>query len=255
MNFFAVSGIFIQLNANLSEHFIYSGIAGIVIYLPLFLKKFIKKEKVFTFLLCILCLIYGIRSVLRNFDWKNPEKFFEKIGEEANYPTRAKVQLVLILLNKGDYKKAYEILKNEFEKNQNDEDISLNYGASLIRLGKYQEAENVYKKILKRNPRNYKVFHDLTVIYEEKGDWDKAFFYRQSINKWLKKRDQDILALYKVQSGLSFVEQGLEHEARIRFREALKLTKTCIPAYLYWGDSYRREGKGHGSGLAYMVLI
>ena len=84
MNFFAVSGIFIQLNANFSEHFIYSGIAGIVIYLPLFLKKFIKKEKVFTFLLCILCFIYGIRSVLRNFDWKNPEKFYEKAISQSS---------------------------------------------------------------------------------------------------------------------------------------------------------------------------
>jgi len=42
---------------------------------------------------------------LRNFDWKNPEKFFEKTGEESNYSKRAKDQLVFILLNKGDYKK------------------------------------------------------------------------------------------------------------------------------------------------------
>ena len=34
-----------------------------------------------------------------------------------------------------------------------------------------------------------------------------------------------------------------ERDARIRFREAIKLDKKCIPAYLYWGDSYRREGR------------
>jgi len=177
INFFTVSGILVQLNANFSEHFIYSGIIGILIYLPLLLKKFIKKEKIFTFLLCILCLIYGIRSILRNFDWKNPEKFFEKTGKEANYPKRVKDQLAFILLNKGNYKKAYEILKNEVEKNPDDEDISLNYGASLIRLGKYQKAEEVYKKILKINPENYEVFHDLAIIYEKKKDYQKAKKY------------------------------------------------------------------------------
>jgi len=174
VNFLVVSGIFIQLNANFSEHFIYSGIIGILVYLPLLLKKFIKKEKVFTFLLCFLCLIYGIRSILRNFDWKNPEKFFEKTGEEANYSKRAKNQLAFILLNKGDYKKAYEILKNEVKENPDDVDVLLNYGASLIGLGRYEDAEKVYKKILRINPENYRAYHDLSVIYTKKGDYQKA---------------------------------------------------------------------------------
>jgi len=41
-------------------------------------------------------------------------------------------------------------LKNGFKKNQNNEDISLNCGVSLIRWEKYQDVEDVYKKILKR---------------------------------------------------------------------------------------------------------
>ena len=98
-------------------------------------------------------------------------------------------------------------------------------------------------RLVQRNKKNVENQKLLLSLYEEKGDWDKAFFYRQSINKWLKKRDQTILALYKVQSGLQFIQNGAEREGRIRFREAIKFDKKCIPAYLHWGESYRREGR------------
>lgn len=92
----------------------------------------------------------------------------------------------------------------------------------------------------KKNVENKKL---LLALYEQKGDWDKAFFYRQALNKWLKEKDQSILALYKIMSGLKHIEDGAEKDGRIRFREAAKLDKGCVPAYLYWGDSYRHEGR------------
>jgi lipopolysaccharide biosynthesis regulator YciM len=117
--------------------------------------------------------------------------------------------------------------------------LVLDYRASGILNKAIEMAERLAQRT-KKNVDNQKL---LLSLYEEKGDWDKAFYYRQSINKWLKRQDQDILALYKVHSGLSFIEQAAEREGRIRFREAIKLDKKCIPAYLNWGDSYRREGR------------
>ena len=105
------------------------------------------------------------------------------------------------------------------------------------------KAIEMAERLIHRNKKNLEYKKLLLSFYEEKGDWDKAFFYRQSANKWFKMQDQDILALYKVQSGLDFTKKGAEREGRIRFREAIKFDKKCIPAYLYWGDSYRREGR------------
>lgn len=117
--------------------------------------------------------------------------------------------------------------------------LVLDYRASGILDKAIEMAERLAQRT-KKSVGNQKL---LLSLYEEKGDWDKAFFYRQSINKWLKGQDQDILALYKVHSGLSFIKQAAEREGRVRFKEAIKLDKKCIPAYLYWGDSYRREGR------------
>lgn len=99
------------------------------------------------------------------------------------------------------------------------------------------------EQLLERNKKHIEGKRLLLELYEEKADWDKAFFLRQSLNKWTKKGDQHILALYKVYTGLDLVKKGAEREARIRFREAIKLDRACIPAYLYFGDSYMREGR------------
>ncbi|MFH1943395.1 MAG: tetratricopeptide repeat protein [bacterium] len=117
--------------------------------------------------------------------------------------------------------------------------------------GQLGKAVEMAERLVHRSRKNVKDQQLLLALCEEKGDWDKAFFFRQSINKWLKKDDQSILAMYKVQSGLSFTKQGAEREGRIRFREAIKLYKKCVPAFLYWGDSYRREQRNEDAFRIY----
>ncbi len=107
--------------------------------------------------------------------------------------------------------------------------------------GMLNRASEVAERLGQRMRRNPEIQQLLLSLYEQKGDWDKAFFIRQNINKWQKKQDQHILPLYKVQSGLNSIRKGAEREGRIRFREAIRMDKKCVPAYLFWGDSYRRE--------------
>ncbi len=109
--------------------------------------------------------------------------------------------------------------------------------------GMLNRASEVAERLSQRMKKNSEIQQLLLSLYEKKGDWDKAFFIRQNINKWQKKKDQYILSLYKVQSGLNSIQKGAEREGRVRFREAIRLNKKCIPAYLFWGDSYRRENR------------
>ncbi len=111
--------------------------------------------------------------------------------------------------------------------------------------GALDRAVEMAERLIEKDKKNREYQKLLLSAYEEKHDWDKAFFYRQSLNKWQKKGDQHLLALYKVQSGLALAENGSERESRIRYREALKIDRKCIPAYLYIGDSYRREDRDH----------
>lgn len=100
-------------------------------------------------------------------------------------------------------------------------------------------AEMLYQK-QKKNPDLAQLLLDL---YISKGDWDKAFFHHQAMNRWQKAKGQEALALFKVEAGLALTKKNGEHEGRIRFREAIKLDKKCIPAHLYLGDSYFRVNR------------
>ncbi|MBN2416570.1 tetratricopeptide repeat protein [bacterium] len=109
--------------------------------------------------------------------------------------------------------------------------------------GALDRAVEMAERLIEKDKRSRAYQQLLLSVYEEKGDWDKAFFYRQSLNKWQKKSDMPLLALYKMQSGIAHTNLNAEREGRIRFREALKLDRTCVPAWLYWGDSYRRQNR------------
>jgi lipopolysaccharide biosynthesis regulator YciM len=121
--------------------------------------------------------------------------------------------------------------------------------------GMIEKAVETAERLSQRNKKNLDTKRLLLSLYEEKGDWDKAYFLRQSLNRWHQKRDQRILALYRVKSGLELGKKGAEREGRIRFREAIKLDKQCIPAYLYWGDSYRREQRDEDAYHVWLNFI
>lgn len=147
--------------------------------------------------------------------------------KNGNPSQAAKVHRNLLVrgdLNQSDIKKVLKHLVLDFHE-----------------AGSTDRAIETAERLIQLNKKDIEIKKLLLSLYEEKKMWDKAFFYRQDINKWIKKKDQQMLAYYKVQAGIELVRKGQEHEARVRFREAIKLDKKCFPAYLNWGDSYRRE--------------
>lgn len=104
----------------------------------------------------------------------------------------------------------------------------------------FDKAIYTANKLAKKAKKNIKNNYTLLSLYEKKQDWNNAFVYRQRIDKLERKKSKDLLALYKVQSGLVLVQKKQEHDARLTFREAIKINKKCVPAYLYLGDSYLR---------------
>ena len=109
--------------------------------------------------------------------------------------------------------------------------------------GQVDKAIYTANKMAKSAKKNIKIINTLLSLYEKKGDWENAFRYRQRMDKLEKKKNNHILALYKVQSGLDLINKQQGHDARLAFREAIKIDNKCIPAYLYLGDSYLRSNR------------
>jgi len=52
-----------------------------------------------------------------------------------------------------------------------------------------------------------------------------------------------VLALYKVFWGKAGADKNELHKARVAYKEALNYDETCIPAYIYLGEAYYRDGR------------
>jgi len=174
-------------------------------------------------------------------------ELLKKTVKEDSENIMAYIKLGDILRDQGFADRAAKIHRNllirgdltEKQTNSILKHLVLDYQSS----GALDKAIEMAERLVQRNKRDVNKQQLLLTLYEKKGEWDKAYFYRRSIGRWLKKQDNDILALYKVQSGLKLAKSGTEREARIRYREAMKLDKKCIPAYLNIGDSYRRTNR------------
>ncbi|HOM26064.1 MAG TPA: glycosyltransferase family 39 protein, partial [bacterium] len=77
LNFIFHSNTIIPLNGNLREHWMYVGAIGFFIYFVMLIEK-IKKEKIKIALIILIFSLYGVRTILRNYDWLDPISFYEK---------------------------------------------------------------------------------------------------------------------------------------------------------------------------------
>lgn len=178
------------------------------------------------------------------------QKAFDKLREIVRNNTaniEAYIKIGDILRDKGQVERAIKIHRALTVRNRLTTLERIEILKSLIR--DYQAAQNYDKAIVVCQELLDQTKNELWVqeihlkLLEEKGDWDKAFEVRKRLNREQKEKKDGILALYKVKAGLKLIEEGKERDGRIKYREALKLDKSCAPAYLYLSDSYIRENR------------
>jgi tetratricopeptide (TPR) repeat protein len=173
INFIFHSNTIIPLNGNLREHWMYLGSTGFFIYFIILLEK-IKKEKLKIALTIIIFSLYGVRTMLRNYDWKEPIKFYEK---NLKYFPQSKEILhnysFTLLLNK-DYEKALENFKKLYSIKPEDKKVIFGIGKCYLMLGNYDEALKYYYEGIKIDPLNLSALLDMAIIYEKKGEIEKA---------------------------------------------------------------------------------
>ena len=95
----------------------------------------------------------------------------------------------------------------------------------------------------------------LQEIYEDMGDWRNAFQHLKRTSPLSKSAKNTQLANYKVKESLGLINLGKEHEARLCCREAIKLDKCNVGAYLELADSYIREKRLKDALIALRQLI
>jgi tetratricopeptide (TPR) repeat protein len=176
INFIFHSNTIIPLNGNLREHWMYLGSTGFFIYFIILLEK-IKKEKLKIALTIIIFSLYGVRTISRNYDWKDPENFYLK--SIKYFPNSPKLwnNLGTVYYEKNMYDKAIECFKKSFSISNISIKPLLGLCKSYFMAGNYNEAEKYCQVVLKRNPKDATAYLVLGLIYKKKGDYKRGFEY------------------------------------------------------------------------------
>jgi lipopolysaccharide biosynthesis regulator YciM len=94
----------------------------------------------------------------------------------------------------------------------------------------------------------------LVKILEKRGEWEEAIDILNKSSLSDEQKGKLKIAGFKVKLGEKRAAEGEEKEARILFKEAIKVDHECAHAYLQLGDSYLRESRTNDAINAWMDL-
>lgn len=175
------------------------------------------------------------------------QKFKETVREDTEN-IQAYLRLGDLLRKRGFANNALKIHKDlTFRGNVSDEmkakiqySLLLDYEAT----GNYKAAIELANSIID-NEKFYKneAATRLLTYLEREGRWQEAYSTIKKCFKDLTSILTKKLALYLVFQGLELQEKNEGREARIKFKEAIKIDPECAAAYYYIGKSYFVEDR------------
>ncbi len=192
--------------------------------------------------------IQGLNALVEG-DLDGAARYFRESAQKDSENIDAYLKLGDIFRKQGYPDRAIKIHQGLLVRRNLNPTIRLQILQSMVQDYKdYHRFDNALQsldEILSRNPKDEWALSYKVKIFEEMGEWEKAF---RSLNVLAKAKriSDDVaqkLALYRVEVAKQLFSQGHEKSGRIKLREAIKINKKCVPAYLYLGDSYMRENR------------
>jgi lipopolysaccharide biosynthesis regulator YciM len=175
------------------------------------------------------------------------QKFKEAIREDTEH-VEAYLRLGDLLRKKGMTSNALKIHKDLTLRSNLTNDMRSRIQYSLLldyeEMGSFKNAIEIANELL-GNPKTFqkeiavKILHHL----EQEQEWQDAYNTLKKRFKELTPQLKKKAALYIVFDGLKTQEKGEGKDARIKFKEALKLDPECVAAFYYIGRSYYHENR------------
>jgi lipopolysaccharide biosynthesis regulator YciM len=154
----------------------------------------------------------------------------------------AYIKLGVILRNEKLYTNAIRIHKDLLlrEKLTDDLRAEIKYHLTMdyVKSGSNEKALRFAEDIKSDKKFGPKIINYLLEIYEKSNAWDKAIETLKSTQLIKTNDGKKKHAFYKVKKGEMIQKAGNGKEARILYKDAIKIDPGCALAYLLIGDSY-----------------
>ncbi|KAG8439528.1 hypothetical protein GDO86_005650 [Hymenochirus boettgeri] len=197
-----------------------------------------------------LIVLYGLKTVVRNGDWKNEEMLYRS-GIKVN-PAKAWGNLGNVLKSQGKIPEAENAYRNALYYRSNMADMLYNLGLLLQENSKFSEALHYYKLAIGSRPTLASGYLNTGIILMNQGRTEEA---KHTFLKCSEIPDENLKdpnahkssvtsCLYNL--GKLYHEQGLYEDALAVYKEAIhKMPKQFSPQSLYnmMGEAYMRLNK------------
>jgi lipopolysaccharide biosynthesis regulator YciM len=205
------------------------------------IKKFnIERNKTNDYVFALELLVDG--------DYKRSIQKFKEAVRKDTENIEAYLRLGDLLRERGFAKNSLKIHRDLTLRSGLKENMQLRVQRSLMldyeAMGDLENATKTAILILDQTDSNAtEIVEKLISLYEKKNKWSEAFntykkYFKKDLNRYTKR-----MALYLVYEGLDLTKEDKQREARIKFREALKIDSECTAAYYYLGKSYEDDDR------------
>ncbi len=137
--------------------------------------------------------------------------------------------------------------------------VLLCLGLDYKRGGFVDRAHEAFTEVLRLDPKNEYALVNLQKLQEEQHQWTAAYDTRQRLTALAdgdsRPQNQAILAFLENEIGLEALRRREYAEAARRFRSAIDLDPTAVPAYLNLGDVRLAEGNEREAAAIWEKLV
>lgn len=223
------SGI-VPINAFFADHFAYLASLGIFICGACFLRK-VKYRPVFFAVVFGYAVFFSFATIKYNFVWQDPVRLYQRTIRLSPNAFGAYNNLGVIYLDKGDFKKAEELLKKAIVISPDFQEARLNLARFYYLKEDYSRAIGLARGVLEANPSNFMAYNWLGTFYFKTRQLDLALdCYKEAVrlNPRLIPLRADLYNFYKT--------VGSQAQAQRILQEISRLDKYAL-ARIYFQES------------------
>ncbi len=161
-----------RLNWIVAERYLYLPIIGVLVVVALGIDKLsrLKKFKTITFAFFgIVLILFSLRSIVRNIDWKNEDNLWIATGKTSPSSPNTHNNLGDVYGRWGDKQKSLQEFQTAIALKPNYADAIHNAGNVYKELGQTDQALEHYQKAASINPNLWQSYQNIAAIHFEKA--------------------------------------------------------------------------------------
>ncbi|MCL5408793.1 MAG: tetratricopeptide repeat protein [Candidatus Omnitrophica bacterium] len=243
-----VSDIALPVNGNFREHWMYTPSIGFFILfilgyeklkdkIILKFKKFPSLKKYAYVPLFIIFVLYGTRTFIKNFDWRNQKVLVMTSLKHAPYSPLLHRWYGDILLGERKYKEALSEFRYSYALNSdNPLPYFINTANTYLYMKNYKMAGKYWKKILKIQPDNVFALYGISVMLEKTGHTGKSINLLKAVI-----RKHRFLEFPYHRLGIIYFEKNDYQDAEKYLKSAIGLNPQDSTAHCFLGLIFMKQ--------------